>query len=242
MELCMSVRNRSTIGAIATALFVGAGGVLAISLDSGADPHRPAPHRITPSPVAAQYLDWIEIYYEEPDGSTNSYVPEQLQRIDDVIVIHPDLGIPYVHRIVLLRRPDFSGGFRVEQQHETSLTLMNEGPHMDLTSWKHSVSPWTVVHRISDDVFRTDDISGSLDFPKVTTEEIVEAVKAESLAWAARGHDSVDRWVELAKECADPYSYPCGVGVSQLRFRISISIDDSWQPIQTIELNIPMGC
>ena len=79
-------------------------------------------------------------------------------------------------------------------------------------------------------------------FPAVTTEEIVAAVAEESAKWAKGGYDPGELWIIAARNCKAPDSYPCGVSVSKVFFRILVKAAGQWQQIQLIEVKIPMGC
>ena len=122
----------------------------------------------------------------------------------------------------------------VSQSYETSLTLMDEGPHMDLTDWMHYTSDWQPLS-VEDWQFSTleYDQYDYQRFPEVGPMEIMAAVKA-------RVNDP--KWVKLAEKCANPLSYPCGVSIS--RYFLKLEIQDFQDQVteRIVVFEVPMGC
>ena len=205
-------------------------------------------HADSPEPVfdpqvsvqgeAANYLHGIEI--RNADGS----IPYSETTIEfpspTVIRLNLGLGDPMTKSITLQPRID-GREFKVEQRYETSLTLMNEGPHMDLLDWKHYISEWEEVESRDGLTFLSKEVSSD-EFPTVTSAKIIGAVRAESAKWSKQGYDVGERWIDLARQCPGPTTYPCGVSVSKITLRIRVKEPDLWKDILTIELQIPMGC
>lgn len=125
---------------------------------------------------------------------------------------------------------------QIYQNYETSLTIMDEGPHVDLTDWAHYVGDWEQL-KIESNGFKTLEYSTSEQekFPKVTSEEIFEATKK---------HLAVDsnRWTELAKQCTGPNTYPCGVSISRINLKIVMTDDKGTTAEKYVILEVPMGC
>lgn len=122
---------------------------------------------------------------------------------------------------------------RVEQQDETSLTIPDEGPHLDLTDWKHGVSEWRVLSERDTGKYPIHE-SLATQFPAYTKDELVAAVKAAT--------DPVDleRWLGPIKDCQPP---TCGsIGNSKKTLKISIKEGAQWKLIHRVEINIAMGC
>lgn len=136
--------------------------------------------------------------------------------------------------IALNTYPNDLREFKVEQQFETSMTISNEGPHMDLIDWKHYTSDWQEIKRIEGNKFLTSKISesDSIRFPKVTSKEIYKEV--------LKGGDR--KWAEYARSCKSPNDYPCSVSVSRISFRIMAKEYGQWNVIHRINFMIPMGC
>jgi hypothetical protein len=195
--------------------------------------------RIKPWGAAAAYLEAMEVL--NVDGRAHDPGTTLERNAGDTIRINLGLGETVSKRIRLIPRPGVHAQFTLEQQHQTSLTVMDDGPHMDLRGWRHHVSDWMPVETSGPLAFVTRDTISD-DFPAVTTRQIVAAVEAESRRWAAQGHVEVDRWVRLAKGCTGATTYPCGVVLSEVRWRIRVEERGRWKTIQTVELVIPMGC
>lgn len=124
---------------------------------------------------------------------------------------------------------------RIAQRYETSLTIMDEGPHVDLTDWKHYLSEWrelsVVDNRFKSISYLPEDYER---FPEVSNGEILEAVEARV------SHQQ--KWVNLAKNCSDPYSYPCGVSISRYFLKITLDDGTSTPDEHIVVFEVPMGC
>lgn len=136
--------------------------------------------------------------------------------------------------ITLYLSPDEMREFKVEQQFETSMTIMDEGPHLDLIDWKHYTSEWQPLESIGQNKFRAltlseDEVSR---FPTVTPAEIYSAV-------LKRGGK---RWANIAKTCKGPNDDWCGVSTSRISFRISALTDRKWVVVHQVDVIVPMGC
>ncbi|GAB5533151.1 MAG: hypothetical protein Roseis3KO_49280 [Roseivirga sp.] len=122
------------------------------------------------------------------------------------------------------------------QNYETSLTLMDEGPHIDLVNWKHHKSDWKRLE-LEDNHFSTLKYSRAQNamFPDVTTDEILSAL---------RDHLNVEnnRWTELAKQCSSANSYPCGVSISSINLKIELTKVDGTTSLKHKIFEVPMGC
>lgn len=133
-----------------------------------------APHVIkTPD---SKYLEKIEIYYQDKKPWFPEAPAERGK--DGALTIHLGLGEPIAYRFVLHPKSGVKAKFRIEQQYETSLSLMKEGPHLDLSNWKHHVSPWDALEEAEANAFLSKEVASS-EFPDVSNAEIVSGVKAE---------------------------------------------------------------
>lgn len=150
------------------------------------------------------------------------------------IYVDLDLGESIENQIILLRGASPDLEFKIEQQFETSLTVMDEGPHLDLTDWKHYRSEWREIKKLDDNKFLALKLSeaDSSRFPKVSMREIYREV-------SRRGDD---KWAKLARSAKTVNDYPLGVGVSKISLRIKVREDKQWRVIKRLEFIIPMGC
>ena len=128
------------------------------------------------------------------------------------------------------------GEYRVLLQTQTSVSVMDEGPHLDLVSWKHGESSFTMLEK-KERGFSFVDNSGEAHFPAVDLEEIVLAVTKE-----VKQHKLNNRWIEVAKKCRDAYSYPCSVAPSLYLFHIHKKLNGQWSLVGKLKLIPPMGC
>lgn len=123
---------------------------------------------------------------------------------------------------------------KVEQRFETSLTVMDEGPHLDLTAWKHYRSAWVDIKRVGENRFLTSKVDSSeyTRFPRTTRAEIKQAVLA------AGG----PRWAKLVGNVRNPNDYPAAVSISRISFRIRAREGPRWRTLTVVHIDLPMGC
>lgn len=150
------------------------------------------------------------------------------------IYVDLDLGESIENQTILLREASPDLEFKIEQQFETSLMVMDEGPHLDLTDWKHYRSEWREIRKLDDHKFLTLKLSeaDSSKFPKVSMQEVYREV-------ARRGDG---KWARLARSARTVNDYPLGVGVNKISLRIKVREDNEWRVIKRLEFIIPMGC
>lgn len=123
----------------------------------------------------------------------------------------------------------------VEQRYETSVTIMDEGPHYDLTGWKHYTSDWKPLQPNSNGIFTGDTYSEKekTKFPEINIEELKEKVKTQ----CGMG------WYQLVLHIKSPTDYPGGVGISRYFLRVAGKRkDNGLSVIKIISIEIPMGC
>ena len=131
---------------------------------------------------------------------------------------------------------DKAAQFRIFERYRTTMTVMGEGPHLDLVDWRHYDSEWIPLDQLDQRRFRTlaSDKMDCSKFPVTTKAELISAVRKRAADWPTA--------VELAKTCRSPHHEPCAVGVSSVYFRIEKQVGDRWIKVGLVEVLIPMGC
>jgi hypothetical protein len=116
------------------------------------------------------------------------------------------------------------------------MTVMGEGPHLDLVDWRHFDSEWIELDQLAQRKFRTlaYEQMDTSKFPPVTKSELISAVGKRASDWP--------QIVKLAKTCGNPNDDPCSVSDSSLYFRIEKLVGDRWTTVGIVEVLIPMGC
>lgn len=123
------------------------------------------------------------------------------------------------------------GKFRIYQKIETSVSVMDEGPHLDLTKWKHGVTKWKILSK--DGVkFKYWDGPKKIPFANYTLNEFLEEVDK-------RGGD---RWKKIAEKCINVEEYPCGVGHSLYKLKVEEFVDGEWIYQGELKLLPALGC
>jgi hypothetical protein len=150
----------------------------------------------------------------------------------EAIDVDLGLGNDIENQIIILHTDaDDAREFKIEQQFETSMTVTAEGPHFDLTDWKHYVSAWREIKHLERNRFLIATISESeaTKFPQVTNAQIQRAVRDK-------------RWMNLARDCDTANTYPCAVSVSRISFKIKTKENGAWKTIRQLNFYLPMGC
>lgn len=130
--------------------------------------------------------------------------------------------------------PQKEGEIKLYQLFENSITVMREGPHCDLTDWKHYHSEWKEL-TINNGEFLTDSYSEKdrTKFIDIDMNELREAVR----------NQCGDEWAEHIKDVQSPTEYPCGVNTNRIYLRVEFTgQDDGILKESIISFEIPMGC
>ena len=211
---------------------------------------QPAPVvQVRPVEVRREYIAEIETPVESPapgdfsvviktdlgDGELGSHT---IKLSKDPVVVD-DLDVPeYIDgQEISIVGGDKAAQFRIFERYRTTMTVMGEGPHLDLVDWRHFDSEWIELDQLNQRTFRTlaSDKMDASKFPPTTKSELIDAVRK-------RAYTDWPEAVELAKTCRSPHHEPCAVGVSSLYFRIEKQVGDRWMTVGVVEVLIPMGC
>jgi hypothetical protein len=125
----------------------------------------------------------------------------------------------------------------VEFRFLNSVSLSFEGPHLDLTGWKHYTSEWKMLKEISENEFYVDTVSyeETHQFPDVSDEEFTSYLRENSSIYEHMADKD-----EIAKisSLKDPH---CVVTVSHYHVRINYTIANK-QKVKLMIFHVPMGC
>lgn len=130
------------------------------------------------------------------------------------------------------------------QQYETSMSIADEGKHLDLLNWKHHVSEWEMLEKEGDTVMTPTFIPEEYtQFPTVKVKEIVKEVKRiEDETSDLKGRKNKDRhWSDLAKTMPSPTAYPGYVSISQVRVKLVLTLKTGEITKRMMIYQIPMG-
>ena len=122
---------------------------------------------------------------------------------------------------------------KVEQRYETSVSISNEGPHCDLTDWKHFLSDWQSLKPEHLDTYKclnyTDNEKEK--FPQIDINELKSRVKTQC----------GDEWYELVKNITRPTQDPSWVGISRIYLRVTGKLKGK-SITKIIVIEEAMGC
>ena len=152
----------------------------------------------------------------------------------DTIIFYISVGEMLSGQTMTITSTDFTD-FSVEERFETSVTVTNEGPHCDLTEWKHYLSEWKSLKKDQSGKFITEIYAGkeTSKFPVVEMKDLTK-VAIEKCG---------EHWSEPLRNATSPKEYPCSVGISRYFLRITGQRADNGEPvIRTVILEQPMGC
>ena len=121
------------------------------------------------------------------------------------------------------------------QRYENSVTILNEGPHCDMTEWEHFDSKWEKLPFFErQNAFRTlyyDGRDGSL-FKSIDMEKFRQAVKVHC----------GESWYEHAKSAKYIGDYPVELTISSIFLKIVLTDFEGKRTEKFIEFVMPMGC
>jgi len=145
-----------------------------------------------------------------------------------------EIGDTLSKAMVMLEGQD-NQSYRVAFQLETSLSVNAEGPHLDLTDWKHCTTEWHQLNVAGGKgvVLPNFDEVNVDCFPEVSHDEIKEAVLAQG----------GEEWVRIFEGEGWPDGYsPVEISLSTVRIKIEKLISAQWRVVTVINIAIPMGC
>ncbi len=151
----------------------------------------------------------------------------------DTVYLYSELGETIEGQLISIAGSQLSN-LTVEQRYETSVTIMDEGPHCDLVDWKHYESEWKRLKTNNKGQFICDSYSEKEleKFPAIQINELKEYVQEH----CGKG------WLELITTIKSPIDYPSGVGVSRYFLRLTGQRKDSKEIVKVIVFEIAMGC
>ena len=112
---------------------------------------------------------------------------------------------------------------------------MNEGPHCDLTEWKHYYSEWKKLnYNVEENSFISDSYKRKdwEKFISVSVNELKKAVEKECGG----------NWSDLIEDIKSVNEYPCGVSMSRIFLKILLTDENDLVSERIISFEIPMGC
>ncbi|MDO5979133.1 SH3 domain-containing protein [Flavivirga spongiicola] len=153
----------------------------------------------------------------------------------DTVNIDIDLGETIEGKIIRIKHHIDYKNIQLFQRHENSITIMDEGPHCDLTDWKHYYSSWKPLKSISkDNQFKTNSYSEEAwnKFIKIDINEFKQAVKTHC----------GENWATLIKDVKTVNTYPSGVSISTIYLKVIFTKMNDEKIEKIIAFGIPMGC
>jgi hypothetical protein len=189
----------------------------------------------------AQALSGLRVLpHEGPDSSFSGWQSEGA--VPAALTVPLDLG-DEVYGATLQLQPAKAGEtYRVRVQYETSLGLSAEGPHLDLTDWKHCVSDWEAAGAVDavSFVLPTPSAEQHACFPRYTRAELDEAVRAYAVA---QGDPAMaDDWIPRIGEGDALGTVVPFVAISAVRVRVEVLRKGKWVEVTTLGFLPPMGC
>ena len=162
--------------------------------------------------------------------------------------VPPALAVPLelgdeVYGATLQLQPARRGEtWRVRVQYETSLGLGAEGPHWDLTGWKHCVSEWTTAEAVDPVSFVLPAPSPEQQacFPDYTPAELDAAVRAH--ARATGDPAQADGWLDSLRAPPEQTTVTPFVAISAVRVKVEVLRKGRWVEITTVTFQPAMGC
>lgn len=145
-----------------------------------------------------------------------------------------DLGQTLESAVIAIKAEKYTD-IEIHQAIETSLTIVNEGPHCDLINWKHYTSDWRKVKTLESNTFQVTGYQNGepKQFPKVSIQEVMDAVQEQC----------GEEWAKHIKAIKSIQDYPCEIDVSRYFLKIKAIDKVSGEKIEkTIVVLIPMGC
>ena len=189
----------------------------------------------------AQTLSGLRVLpHEGPDSSFSGWQSEGA--VPAALTVPLDLGDEVYGATLQVQPAKADETYRVRVQYETSLGLSAEGPHLDLTDWKHCVSDWEAADALDavSFVLPTPSAEQRACFPKYTRGELEQAVRAYAVA---QGDPAMaDDWIPRIGEGDALGTVVPFVSISAVRVRVEVLRKGKWVEVRTVAFLPPMGC
>lgn len=150
----------------------------------------------------------------------------------DTCRIYLELGETIENRTLQIKSKD-NVKLKFYQRYENSITVMNEGPHCDLTEWKHFDSPYKELKNNGNRL-------KTIEFSSVDRENFVKVDMKELLTYIKEYCGK--EWSAIARQAKSIRQYPLGIGQSRIFLKIEITHSDNSKTERIISFEIPMGC
>ncbi|MCA0131122.1 SH3 domain-containing protein [Winogradskyella alexanderae] len=151
----------------------------------------------------------------------------------DTVTVDVELGDTPEGKTLLLKNKDYKR-ISIFQKFENSISISNEGPHCDLTKWKHYSSDWKPIEQINRGTFEVLSYTTE-DWPKFVN------ISMEELKQEISNYCGSD-WMKLVKNAKSINDYPISVSTSRILLKFIITDFDDKVIEKIIAFNIPMGC
>ena len=162
----------------------------------------------------------------------NSQISTQTSHAIDAII---ELGETVENKTLHIKHHSKYKKIEVFQRHENSISIMDEGPHCDLTEWKHYYSAWEPLKTNGkSSIFTTITYTPKAwsKFIKVDINEFKNAVKEHC----------GDAWYKLVKDTNKVNKGASNVSISKIYFKVIFTTMQDEKIEKIIAFDIPMGC
>jgi hypothetical protein len=154
-----------------------------------------------------------------------------------VVDIGPDLLLGGT--VFTRHDPRHADAVTVRQRAVSVVTLMAEGPHLDLYDGPRGRTDDTVLAPTRPGVFSlAPSPEGPLPFPTDDPADLHEAIRQH----LGGPGPLADRWVEHVDRCTDVRSYPCAVVLGQVELEVCAVRDGDVVACHTVALRPALGC
>ncbi len=205
-------------------MWVGAIVTLALSLASAANP------------LTNDYLTTVVVVYRSENIKT-----EHVRLHAKPQVHFPVLEDFFLEAHTLILEPASAEPtpFRVKQQSQSSFTIPNSGPHLDLLDWKHGKSDWVELEETSPNEFALAELTDP-PLPHYTPAELEQAVMRKLKELGQDSGEQKAEWFKALKECQKEPGL-CVHG-SRRVLQIEAQMDGRWVPLSTVTIDKSLGC
>lgn len=152
----------------------------------------------------------------------------------DTVKIYVEVGEIFEGQIISVSS-SLVTDLTIEQRYETSITITDEGPHCDLTDWKHFYSDWKELQP---------DKKGKFTCVKYSEKEYEKfpGISIDDLKKRVKEHCG-EGWLEQIEKIKSPTDYPSAVGISRYYLKVTGKRKDNGDIVtKLIVVETPMGC
>lgn len=187
-----------------------------------------------PIPLEYMTIIWKDLTIQMEKIAFLDQKSSPIQAKTASVKLEIDLGDTPQNKLFTITNTSLNN-INIYQRYKNNITIMNEGPHCDLTDWNSYLSPWQQITQNKEGHYTI------LSYTKEDRQKMETLVDMDALRKQVK-NTCGDGWEKLIKNTKKPNEYPCAITQSAIYLKITGTTTTGTIVEKIIEFEIPMGC